>query len=45
LRETPMASAIHFKKLNCCVWKRVDYGLSFFFILIYFDELLAKTGT
>jgi hypothetical protein len=24
---------------------KVDYGLSFFFILLYFDELLAKTGT
>src|SRR4030042_1499970 len=36
-----MASAIHFKKLNCYLW-RVDYVLSFFFMLIYFDELLAK---
>jgi hypothetical protein len=32
------------KKPNCYLW-RADYGLSFFFILIYFDELLAKTGT
>jgi hypothetical protein len=27
------------------LWKRIVSGLSFFFILIYFDELLAKTGT
>jgi hypothetical protein len=24
--------------------EKVDYGLSFFFILIYFHEFLARTG-